>query len=200
MDPGKILSYGAIGLGFLLAFLAYRLLASEQKRDTPRAPMVHAIYTFMLFAFLLSILGFGGEYLKNQASQPSRAVPKRVVISLLEARPKKTTMGDAAASLSEIDNILTGTVATAIERKCFSTPIDREFHGTISALIYGGSGGYANNESFSDTNFEENAKGCIGTIFRGISFPEPLSKNPNETFESEYWITAKIDVTPSAQR
>jgi hypothetical protein len=36
MDITQILSYGAIGLSFLLAGLAYKLLTLEQRRDAPR--------------------------------------------------------------------------------------------------------------------------------------------------------------------
>ncbi|WP_263358636.1 hypothetical protein [Acidicapsa ligni] len=65
-DPSKLLSYGAIGLGFLLAFLAYRLLSDEGKREPyPRKEMVRAIYAFMVFAFLLSFLGFSSELAKS---------------------------------------------------------------------------------------------------------------------------------------
>jgi hypothetical protein len=65
IDPARLLGYGAIGFGFLLAFLSYLLLSGEQKREEPRKSMVRAIYSFMAFAFFLSFLGFGSELLKN---------------------------------------------------------------------------------------------------------------------------------------
>ena len=50
MDIASILGFGAIGLGFLLAFLAYRLLATGEARERP-------IYIYM--AFCLALLGVG---------------------------------------------------------------------------------------------------------------------------------------------
>ncbi|MDJ0449850.1 hypothetical protein [Methylocystis sp. JR02] len=59
LDATKILSYGGIGLGFLLAFLAFILLSNEQKRiGQPRHSMIRAIYTFMLFSLCLAAAGF----------------------------------------------------------------------------------------------------------------------------------------------
>ncbi len=68
VDPYQILSYGVIGLGFLLAFLAYRLLTREQQRDEPRPSMVRAIYTFMAFSLFLCVIGFGSEFSKSNAN------------------------------------------------------------------------------------------------------------------------------------
>jgi hypothetical protein len=66
IDPAKLLSYGAVGLGFLLAFLSYLLLSAEQKRsEEPRPKMIQSIYSFMLFSLLISFLGFGSEILKS---------------------------------------------------------------------------------------------------------------------------------------
>lgn len=56
----QILSYGVIGLGFLLAFFAYRLLALEQQ-GTPREAIIKAIYYFMGFSILLCVIGFASE-------------------------------------------------------------------------------------------------------------------------------------------
>ncbi len=66
VDPARLLNYGATGLGFLLAFLAYLLLRNEQKNPKPRAAMIRAIYTFMIFASLLGALGFATEMLKSR--------------------------------------------------------------------------------------------------------------------------------------
>jgi hypothetical protein len=68
LDPAKLLSYGAIGLGFLLAFLAYLLLSHEQKVPKPRQAIIRAIYSFMLFSFVLAMLGFVTELMKNRQS------------------------------------------------------------------------------------------------------------------------------------
>jgi hypothetical protein len=69
LNPYEILSYGVIGLGFLLAFFAYRLLSSEQKKETPRKQMLKAIQVFMVFSIILCIIGFGAEILKPNYSK-----------------------------------------------------------------------------------------------------------------------------------
>ena len=55
-----ILGYGVIGLGFLLAALAYKLLSEEQKKE-PRPSIIKAIYTFMVFSVVLCIIGFAAQ-------------------------------------------------------------------------------------------------------------------------------------------
>ena len=70
----EILSYGVIGLGFLLAVLAYRLLTREQRRDEPREPMIRAIYTFMAFSAVLCLLGIAGELLKLNSNNNNSAI------------------------------------------------------------------------------------------------------------------------------
>lgn len=53
-----ILQIGVIGLGFLLAFLAYYLLTKEQKQEKPRSAILNSIYVFMFFSVVLCIIGF----------------------------------------------------------------------------------------------------------------------------------------------
>jgi len=48
--PASILSFGTIGLGFLLAFLAYQLLS---KPDTQKG----SVYVFMFFCVVLVVIG-----------------------------------------------------------------------------------------------------------------------------------------------
>jgi hypothetical protein len=79
IDPVRILSYGAVGLGFLLAFLAYRLLAKEQAGARPRPTMIRAIYSFMGFSFLLCLLGFVGEFLKTKTQESSITTPNQIL-------------------------------------------------------------------------------------------------------------------------
>ncbi|MFA0960668.1 peptidoglycan-binding protein [Roseivirga sp. BDSF3-8] len=52
-----ILGMGTAGLGFLLAFLSFRMLTKEQGRDMVRQPMLFAIYIFMIFS--IALCGFG---------------------------------------------------------------------------------------------------------------------------------------------
>ncbi|WLA69208.1 hypothetical protein [Bradyrhizobium diazoefficiens] len=51
----SILGLGAVGLGFLLAFLTYSLLKQPQKNYTP-------IYVFEFFCFALVLVGAGLQY------------------------------------------------------------------------------------------------------------------------------------------
>jgi len=66
LDFYKILSYGAIGLGCILAFLSYRLLSREQEKERPRQRILTSIYLFMVFSLSLSTVGFVTEYAKDQ--------------------------------------------------------------------------------------------------------------------------------------
>ena len=52
-----ILQIGVIGLGFLLAFLAYHLLTKEQKQNTPRSAIINSIYAFMFFSVVFCVIG-----------------------------------------------------------------------------------------------------------------------------------------------
>ncbi|UWQ95478.1 hypothetical protein K3728_17685 [Rhodobacteraceae bacterium M385] len=61
MNVLSILGYGAIGLGFLLAFLAYRLLSTERTNNQP-------LYVFMAFCL---VLFFGGVWLQFLSLDPN---------------------------------------------------------------------------------------------------------------------------------
>ncbi|SEM17409.1 hypothetical protein [Halomonas daqiaonensis] len=61
----ELLSYGAIGLGCILAILAYLLLREEQRQSKPRKPILNSIYVFMGFSLALSVFGFGTEVWKD---------------------------------------------------------------------------------------------------------------------------------------
>jgi hypothetical protein len=75
LDVVKILSYGVIGLGFLLAFLAYRLLAQEQRREQVRSEALRSIYLFMAFAVVLCLVGILGQVVPNHIASNSPAFP-----------------------------------------------------------------------------------------------------------------------------
>lgn len=53
----EILKFGIIGLGAIMAILAFWLLRGEQSKRQPRPLMIKSIYVFMGFSFLLTILG-----------------------------------------------------------------------------------------------------------------------------------------------
>ena len=67
MNYESILSYGFIGLAFLLAFLAFRLLSKEQQVQEPRGSIFISIFAFMLFSLILAGGGMFLEYKGNQA-------------------------------------------------------------------------------------------------------------------------------------
>jgi hypothetical protein len=62
----KILGYGVIGLSFLLAFLAFKLLLTEQKQKKPRENLLKSIYIFMGFSTVLCTIGFILEFSSNK--------------------------------------------------------------------------------------------------------------------------------------
>lgn len=74
VDIVKILQIGVVGLGFLLALLAFRLLRHAQGSSSPSKPMVNPVYVFMLFSFALCILGLVPEALKHLRSEDQKAI------------------------------------------------------------------------------------------------------------------------------
>ena len=60
-DPTSILGYGAIGLGFLLAFFAYRLLGRPNIKERP-------IYVFEIFCLALVLIGAALQYASMNAT------------------------------------------------------------------------------------------------------------------------------------
>lgn len=61
----EFLKYGAIGLSFLLAFLAFHLLYKEQNKKTPNKQIINSIYLFMLFSLVLCLIGFSLDFFKE---------------------------------------------------------------------------------------------------------------------------------------
>ena len=57
MDIVSILQVGVIGLGFLLAYLSYKLLDGERRQKVPRNKMFIPIYIFMFFSLCIVIIG-----------------------------------------------------------------------------------------------------------------------------------------------
>ncbi len=57
IDIPEILKFGIIGLGAIMAVLAFWLLKGEQSKTQPRKLMIKSIYFFMVFSFLLVLLG-----------------------------------------------------------------------------------------------------------------------------------------------
>lgn len=76
LDIPRILSIGTIGLGFLLALLAFRLLNREQSETKSRDKMLNAITRFMIFSFSLCVIGLSSEiyriYSSSKISTPTQ--------------------------------------------------------------------------------------------------------------------------------
>jgi NhaP-type Na+/H+ or K+/H+ antiporter len=72
IDVVKILQMGIIGLGFLLALLAFWLLRNEQHKQTPSGLMLIAIYVFMFFSCALCVFGLVPEVIKLFRSEDQK--------------------------------------------------------------------------------------------------------------------------------
>lgn len=61
----EILKYGIIGLGALLAVLAYFLITKEQNSTNERPKLISSIYAYMVFSIALIIIGAVAETQKK---------------------------------------------------------------------------------------------------------------------------------------
>ncbi len=92
MDVVSILQIGVVGLGFLLAYLAYKLLGSEQTRNPPRTPILVGIYVFMFFSVCLVVLGGTFKALPDILNYFNNGVTSQNEITFLtnELKQKRT--------------------------------------------------------------------------------------------------------------
>jgi len=67
-DVVEILRLGVIGLGFLLAMMAYRLLSQTMKQENVPSARYWAISGFMLFALAMSAIGLFSQFAQTGAS------------------------------------------------------------------------------------------------------------------------------------
>jgi len=82
IDPGSILKFGVIGLGFLLAFLSYNLLRKEQKRELPRKILLNSILIFMVFSVIICSIGLFSEFLKRKIDKVGvKAIDHKYVLA-----------------------------------------------------------------------------------------------------------------------
>ena len=68
LDVVRILGLGVMGFGFLLAFLAYRLLGKIQLRPNPNSSVVRSIYFFMGFSIVLCGIGLASQLFDQRRS------------------------------------------------------------------------------------------------------------------------------------
>lgn len=60
----EILKVGAIGLGFLLALMAYNIIKKEQEKDKPNTKVLSSARGFMVFSIVMMLLGIFAEFIK----------------------------------------------------------------------------------------------------------------------------------------
>jgi hypothetical protein len=96
----KLLSYGAIGLGCILAVLSFFLLRKEQDKPQPRQVMLHAIKMYMAFSLFLTVVGFVAEYLHYNATQAIGSKDQTISELKAQLEERKTELDAAKKSLS----------------------------------------------------------------------------------------------------
>src|SRR5260370_40234402 len=90
----NLLSYGAIGLGCILAALAYFLLRKEQDQPKPRQQMLTSVYIFMAFSLVLTGLGFGAELWRYTAAQEMGTLSSKVTELADEVTKRDSQISD----------------------------------------------------------------------------------------------------------
>ncbi|WP_439366008.1 hypothetical protein ACNJYD_08780 [Bradyrhizobium sp. DASA03005] len=136
----SILSYGAIGLGFLLAWLAYRLLLKEQGMVKPRSSILSSIYMFEGFAIVLVIIGAILEYTNNVAkagaftTSSGNAATSTQYASI--AASQSRAIKDAASNVEKILQDLAAQNKLAVEDSCpgGSNGVPSNHAGEITSL------------------------------------------------------------------
>jgi len=105
MDIASILGFGAIGLGFLLAFLAYRLLATGGARERP-------VYVYM--AFCLALLGVGAALQYSDNLNKTALEQKTKDYDNLKAQGDTTAKNliSAQSNLTETQDKLSSTLTS----------------------------------------------------------------------------------------
>ncbi|MDA9499545.1 hypothetical protein XI05_19190 [Bradyrhizobium sp. CCBAU 11357] len=116
------MSYGAIGLGFLLAWLAYRLLLKEQGMVKPRSSILSSIYMFEGFAVVLVIIGAILEYTNNVAKAGAFTTSSGNAATLTQyvsiAASQNRAIKDAASTVETILRDLAAQNRLAVEDSC----------------------------------------------------------------------------------
>lgn len=101
----SILGTGAIGLGFLLAYLTYRLLKQHQKNYTP-------IYVFEFFCFALVLVGAALQFSASNNSGTIENLQQQVKSLQAELNTAKEGM---PATLAELQTVK-GKLDSALQR------------------------------------------------------------------------------------
>jgi hypothetical protein len=137
MDIVSILGLGAIGLGFLLAYLAYRLLAKNQIRERP-------LYIFMAFCLVLVGVGAALQF----ADSRTKASLEATRSALDDARAQNKRMADSMKAivdaltptekpLQEVNRHVTDGGACSGGRSGEPLPHGNEDGGKVSLALQG---------------------------------------------------------------
>jgi hypothetical protein len=131
VGTGSVLSYGIVGLGFLLAGFAFRLLSREQAKKVPSVQIIRAIYVFEVFCAALILAGLANEFMKNELKWTNDALSAKVFSltnELTVAHTENTRLSakaDASDQLTKENSTLKAELATAAKRmEELSTQID----------------------------------------------------------------------------
>ncbi len=198
----EILGYGVIGLGFLLAFLAYLLLSREQKREKTRKNMVKAIYTFMGFSILLCVIGFGSEKIKSGG--PSNGDDPQ---PLIEENRNLNIELNRSISPSEFNYILNKSHDPNLDKEQFKSYVRelvskadelRESEKHYSYNLFRIEKMMADYGNSIDTSIHgkkrEKAYEIIQIILHGIkSYPFPINGDQQSTYEAVKKFQEKIN-------
>lgn len=95
MDVPAILSAGAIGLGFLLAFLTYLLIRGGERGTV--------IYVFMSFCFALVLVGAVLQFLAHDARALQRQVNQLQILLQEANQAKPATQAELTKTKSDLD-------------------------------------------------------------------------------------------------
>lgn len=108
----QVLQVGVIGLGFLLALMAYRLLSQEMMRDESRPSIMRAIYVFMCFSIVLCGIGVASQFLPSNTTNES---PSTKPVNSEPNSLDKATLHLSAGSMTVIPHLNLGVKLSAGE-------------------------------------------------------------------------------------
>jgi len=105
-DVASILGYGAIGLGFLLAILAYRLLSAGKASERP-------IYVFEVFCLALVIIGALLQYSSSDARGTAASATAQNQALQADLKAARESLSAAQAGLQSTSENLSAVLARA---------------------------------------------------------------------------------------
>ncbi len=121
-DLLAILQIGVIGLGFLLAVLAYHLLTKEQKQSTPRPDFLKSIYNFMCFSVVLCVIGIAAQLIDKYLPSP----PTPAKITIPETKEDKTLDGQNGTKHPQKENAESTEITENTLYNYFTYSVDKQ--------------------------------------------------------------------------